>query len=265
MEDIKLHVSYQDVGTLKPCEKNARTHSEKQIQQIKNSIEIFGFTNPIIIDGNNNVIAGNGRLRAAKLLGMMDIPTIRLEHLTEAQKRAYVIADNRLAELAGWDKDILAIELQFLIEQDDLNFDIGVIGFETGEIDVLIDGANKKIDPLDEIPAVDEGKSAITRAGDLWLLGKHRLYCGNSLEENSYKVLMDSELADLVFVDMPYNVKIDGHVGNSGKIKHREFAMASGEMDQQQFAKFLTTAHILGKLVNSCGQGLLSAWCPSFI
>lgn len=244
MEDIKLHVSYRDVGTLKPCEKNARTHSEKQIQQIKASIETFGFTNPIIIDDNNNVIAGNGRLCAAKLLGMKEVPTIRLEHLSEAEKRAYIVADNRLAELAGWDKDILAIELQFLIEQEELNFDIGVIGFETAEIDVIIGEANiMPPPPAEQLPSIDESKPAITQAGDLWVLCKHRLYCGDALEEESYKVVMSGELADLVFTDAPYNVKIDGHVGNSGAIQHREFAMASGEMDRLQFTAFLTTAH----------------------
>lgn len=243
MNNIKLNVSYKDPGLLKPCDQNARTHSDKQIQQIKASIETFGFTNPIILDENDTVIAGNGRLRAAKELKMKEVPVVRLEHLSEAQKRAYIIADNRLAELAGWDKDILAIELQFLVEQEELNFDIGVIGFETAEIDVLIDGIDKVPDPLDEAPALADDKPAITQSGDLWILGKHRIYCGDALEEESYKALMDGELADLVFTDAPYNVKIDGHVGNSGTIKHREFGMASGEMDKAQFTAFLTTAH----------------------
>lgn len=243
MNNIKLNVSYKDPGLLKPCDQNARTHSDKQIQQIKASIETFGFTNPIILDENDTVIAGNGRLRAAIELKMKEVPIVRLEHLSEAQKRAYIIADNRLAELAGWDKDILAIELQFLVEQEELNFDIGVIGFETAEIDVLIDGINKVPDPLDETPALADDKPAIIRSGDLWILGKHRLYCGDALEEESYKVLMSGELADLVFTDAPYNVKIDGHVGNSGAVQHREFSMASGEMDQSQFTTFLTKAH----------------------
>lgn len=227
------------VDALRPYPKNARTHSNKQLRQIADSIERFGFTNPVLIDRDNMVLAGHGRAAAAKLLGIEEVPCVRIEHMTPAEKRAYVLADNKLALNAGWDEDILAEELSTLLESD-LDFGIGLTGFSIAEIDSLVEGAcpEESGDPEeDRLP--DKDGPARCRPGDLWQLGRHRLFCGNALDAVAVSVLMDGEIARMVFTDPPYNVPIDGHVGGSGKIKHREFAMASGEMTDQQFTSFL--------------------------
>ena len=237
-----LTIFYQSPATLQPRATNPRTHSKKQLRQIANSIEQFGFTNPILIDGNDGVIAGHGRLDAAKLLGLEQVPTVRIDDLSEDEIRAYIIADNKLAENAGWDRDLLAIELQGLIELD-IEFDVSITGFEAPEIDILIRELeiSEKDDPADEVPEVEDGP-AVTRPGDLWLIGKHRLLCADATDPASYDRLLDDDRAQLVFTDPPYNVPIDGHVGGLGKVKHREFAMASGEMSEAEFTDFLTTA-----------------------
>lgn len=176
---INLSVEHRSPSDLKPYARNARTHSPKQIAEIAASIKAFGFNNPVLIDKDNGIVAGHGRVEAAKLLGLVTVPTIRLEHLTEAQKRAYILADNKLAEKAGWDREILAIELQNLMEID-LDFDISATGFELPEIDVLIEGLEtkpSKADPADEVPTI-EGP-AVTRLGDIWHIGPHRLICGD--------------------------------------------------------------------------------------
>jgi DNA modification methylase len=242
-----LEIAYRPVGALLPYAGNARTHSERQIAQIAASIRSFGFTNPILIDADGGVVAGHGRLEAARQLGMASVPTIRLDHLSAAEKRAYVIADNRLAELAGWDRDMLKIELGALIEMDlrvGLDFDIGVIGFETAEIDILLDGAPEPIvvDPADATLASAMTGPAVTCPGDLWILGEHRILCADALRPESYTRLMGEERARLIFTDPPYNVPVDGHVCGLGAVKHREFAMAAGEMSAAAFTSFLETA-----------------------
>ena len=170
-----LEVASRDVDTLEPFERNARTHSRKQIRQIAESIRAFGFTNPILIDGGDRIIAGHGRVAAAKLLGITQVPTIRLEHLSEVQLHAYVIADNKLAENAGWDTEILAVELQFLSELD-LDFDLTVPGFEAAEIDLVIEGLEADDDSsADQVPEIKDSRPPTSRHGDLWILGRHRL------------------------------------------------------------------------------------------
>jgi DNA modification methylase len=239
--DHDLVVEHVSLTSLKPHDRNARTHSKKQIAQIADSIGEFGFTNPILIDGKRHIMAGHGRVEAARLLGKSTVPVIRIEHLTKAQKHAYVIADNRLAELAGWDREILAIELQGLIELDE-DFDVTITGFEMGEIDVLLRDLEEgpaKNDPADDIPAVDKSTPAVTQLGDIWEIGRHRLICGNSTEKDTYAHLLDGEEAEMVFTDPPYNVPIGGHVSGLGDVKHREFAMASGEMSEAEFTAFL--------------------------
>lgn len=234
---VNLKITMKTVSSLKPYSKNARTHSDKQIVQIAASIEAFGFTNPILLDDDDYIIAGHGRLLAAKSLGLSDVPTIRLSHLTCAQKRAYILADNRLAEKAGWDDDILAIELGELSLLD-LEFDIEITGFEMAEIDLLIgdvdEGYNEE--PAEELEMPD---SPVTKRGDLWVLGKHRLLCGDALSSADIEKLMDGAKARTVFSDPPYNVPIAGHVCGLGKVKHREFKQASGEMSKKEFAEFL--------------------------
>lgn len=233
-----LEVTYQSVSVLRPHDRNARTHSKKQIGQIAKSIKVFGFTNPVLVDRKGRIIAGHGRVAAAKQLGMETVPTIRLEDMTEAQVRAYVIADNRLAESAGWDKELLALELQFLNEYQ-IELDPTVTGFETAEIDLLIEGldAPGSMDEADRVPEVAE--TPVSRPGDLWCLGRHRLLCGDATKAGPYEVLLAGERAQMVFTDPPYNVPIEGHVSGLGKVKHRAFAMASGEMSEHQFTQFL--------------------------
>ncbi|MBT8460303.1 MAG: ParB/RepB/Spo0J family partition protein, partial [Boseongicola sp.] len=184
---------------------------------------------------------GHGRVAASRKLGYAEVPVIELAHLSDAEQRAYVIADNRLAELAGWDDEILAIELQALSDMD-LHFDLEITGFETAEIDLLLDkGDAGDRDPADEVPEPTSGP-AITQPGDIWQLGRHRLICGDAQDPQIHRLLMGEDRARAVFTDPPYNVKIDGHVCGSGKVKHREFAMATGEMDKTGFTNFLKDA-----------------------
>ena len=230
------------IDRLKPWPRNARTHSKKQLRQIADSIDRFGFTNPILIDASNTILAGHGRVEAARLLGLAEVPCVRLEHMSAEEKRAYVLADNKLALNAGWDEEILAEELKELLAVD-LDFDIGLTGFTVAEIDSLVDGLEPEEpgDPEEDRLPEDDGE-ARCRPGDIWQLGPHRLICGSSLDERTVVALMAGEKARMVFTDPPYNVPIDGHVGGSGKVRHREFAMASGEMTKAEFIAFLKTA-----------------------
>ncbi len=238
-QPTRLAIEHRTPAELRPYPGNARTHSRKQIRQIADSIDRFGFTNPVLISDDQEIIAGHGRVEAAKLLGMETVPTLRLSHLTAAERRAYVLADNKLALNAGWDQDILAIELQALI---DLDFDVTLTGFSLAEVDLTLDGARER-DPEapsgaeDEIPPIQP--EAVTRFRDVWVLGRHRLICGDAREPDHYARLMGAEKADLVFTDPPYNVPIDGHVCGSGRIRHREFAMGVGEMSEAAFTGFL--------------------------
>ena len=236
-----LSIEYRAPDQLKPYPRNARTHSKKQIRQIADSVCQFGFTNPILIDRERMILAGHGRAEAARLLGLTSIPCIRIDHMSPEQKRAYILADNKLAQNAGWDEEILATELQFLLEAK-IDFHVGITGFETHEIDSLISGLapEEPGDPADDVlPEIVE--NPISRRGDLWLLGEHRLLCADATNEQSFHRLMEGERGDMVFTDPPYNVPINGHVGGLGKTRHREFMMAAGEMTSDQFANFLET------------------------
>lgn len=232
----ELEVKSTAIGELHPNRRNARTHSKHQIRQIAESMSVFGFTNPILVDRNGQIIAGHGRWEAAKLRGLTQVPTITLEQLTEDQIRAYMIADNQLASKAGWDKEILAIEFQHLMTIEDL--DITVTGFEISEIDLILQGENTE-GPGDKVELPAAGQRAISQLGDLWLLEKHRILCGNSLMDTSYQTLMDGKRAAAIISDPPYNVRIDSHATGNGTIQHREFAMASGEMTEEEFRAFL--------------------------
>jgi DNA modification methylase len=236
----ELFITYRPVAELKCNPNNSRTHSKHQVRQIAYSIKKFGFTNPVLLDKNNTVIAGHGRLAAAKQLGILEVPTIGLENLSSDQLRAYVIADNRLAEKAGWDESILRIELQHLLTIDS-DFDVTITGFEIPEIDVLLSAPHDKADPDDAFDAY-EPSEAVTKPGSLWQLGRHRILCGSAIEQNSYSMLLGAKRAHVVFIDPPFNVAIDGHVSGNGSIRHREFQMASGEMTELEFISFLTTS-----------------------
>jgi DNA modification methylase len=228
------------IDQIKPHPRNARTHSKKQIRQIAASMRAVGFAAPVLIDENNMLIAGHGRLEAAKSLGMSSIPAIIISDLSDAKKRALLLADNRIALSAGWNREQLAIELAALPEllvEDDL--DISVTGFEPAEIDALhADFEDASSDPADEIDDSCFQGPAVTETGDLWQLGKHRLMCGDARSSGDLRRLLDGERAHMAFLDPPYNVAVGSVVGR-GAAKHREFAMASGEMSRERFIAFL--------------------------
>jgi DNA modification methylase len=227
---------------LKPAPNNARTHSKRQIKLIARSIERFGFMNPVLVDGEHRIIAGHGRWAAAKLLGLQKVPVLRFEHLSDADKRAYILADNRIAEKAGWDREILAIELQAFVDMD---FDIELTGFEMPEVELILDEAleleQPPLSPEDSIPQVRPGRPVV-RSGDTWILGAHRLHCGDARDNDAYKTLLEGSKAEFVFTDPPFNVPIAGNVSGLGRIQHGDFAMASGEMSQPEFIAFLQDA-----------------------
>ncbi len=236
-----ISIKNQPIIALKLDPRNARTHSKKQIDVLARAIKSFGFNNPVLVDKGGTIIAGHGRVEAAKLIGLQKIPTISLEHLTPDQARAYRIADNRIAELASWNEELLRVEFQELSVLD-LNFNLTDTGFETPEIDIMIMGdpasaADISYTNLDTIP-ID--LPVITQTGDIWQLGKHRIICGDSLLPETYQLLLEDEKAGLIFTDPPYNVPINGHVLTESKNHcHDEFAMASGEMNQAEFQGFL--------------------------
>jgi DNA modification methylase len=237
------HVAETPVASLRPYSRNARTHSKKQVRQIADSIQRFGFTNPVLIDGENQIIAGHGRVEAAKLIGMATVPCLRIDRMSAAEKRAYVLADNKIALNAGWDEEILALELKELTASD-LDFSIELTGFSIAEVDHLIEGLNGEEpgNPADDaLPGLNE-KTPVCRPGDIWRLGQHRLICGDARDPKVVEALLEGEKAEMVFTDPPYNVRIDGNVGGKGAIKHREFAMASGEMSADEFSQFLAVA-----------------------
>ena len=240
----ELKVLYKNLNELQENPKNSRVHSEKQVAQIAKSIDSFGFNNPVLIDQNGVIIAGHGRYLAAKELELEEIPTVCLSHMTPDQIRAYIIADNKLAENAGWDKDILKIELEYLMNLD-LDFDATITGFELPEIDLIINNegieeAKSKKEPNEDFFETTVDIPERVKKGDLWKLGEHLLLCGDALNEHSYQVLMGSEKAQMIFSDPPYNVKIKGNV--TKQKHHEEFAQASGEMTKAQFTEFLKTA-----------------------
>jgi DNA modification methylase len=254
-----LSVVYFEPKDLKPYPRNARRHSSKQIRQIADSIRTFGFTNPILIDAQDMILAGHGRVEAAKILNMATVPCVRIETVTPDQRRAYILADNKLALNAGWDQEILAIELQGLV---DLGFDMTVTGFSLAEADFILDAArdgatDTPAGPEDVIPLISE--DAVTRMGDLWRLGRHRLICGDARNADDYDRLLASETVDLIFTDPPYNVPIDGHVCGSGRIRHREFAMGVGEMSPSSFTAFLSET--LGAAAKRCRDGAIAFVC----
>lgn len=239
--------------------RNARLHSRKQIKQIANSIQEFGFTCPLLIDEESTVLAGHGRLAAAMMLNMKEVPCVVLSKMSAAQKRAYVLADNKLVLNGTWDEEILATELQSLLALD-CAFDVDLTGFSVPEIDRLIDGLKPSDDgnPADDwIPVLSS--VGVSRSGDLWILGPHKILCGNALDDAAFETLMGKERAEMVFTDPPYNVPVDGHVGGLGKIRHRKFAMASGEMSKSEFTDFLRA--MMRNLVRYSTDGSIHFQC----
>jgi len=219
---------------LKPNPTNPRSHSDRQIEQIAESLRRFGFLVPIVIAEDGLIVAGHGRWLAAQQLGYPDVPVIRATFLTEADRRAFALAENRLAELSGWDEDLLQAELEFLFDAD---YEVCVTGFELKDLDFSIETSTRE-EPV-ELP--DENEAAVSRIGDLWIIGDHRLYCGNARDAASFEAVLGEERADLVIADSPFNVPINGHVSGLGKVRHREFTEASGEMSPAEFTCFLRT------------------------
>ncbi|HYU13659.1 MAG TPA: DNA methyltransferase [Stellaceae bacterium] len=257
----ELRIERVRIGQLKPDSRNPRLHSERQIKQIAGSIKAFGFNVPVLADQDGNLLAGHGRVHAARRLGLREIPVIRLEHLTPEQARAFSIADNRLSETSTWDDRLLAEVFRDLASVE-LDFDLEATGFTMGEIDLRIEGLSLSTannpDPADEPPAALD-QTPVSRPGDLWQLGRHRLFCGNALDQPAYDRLLQGAAAGVVFTDPPYNVPIAGHVSGKGRMRHREFLMASGQLTPAQFTRFLATA--LELLVRYSAPGSLHYVC----
>ena len=259
--DRPLSIIYRSLTDLKLDPNNARLHTKKQIRQIAQSIETFGFIVPVLIDAQGKLLAGHGRVLAAQSLGMTQVPTIMIEHLIEPQIRAFMIADNRLTENSAWDEQLLAEQLKVLSELE-LDFSVEVTGFEMTEIDLRIEGLapghDGEEDPADTPPELPKNLQ-ISHRGDLWSLDRHRIICGNALDELSYKALLQNQLAAMVFADPPYNVPIGGHATGLGRIQHRDFEMASGEMTESKFGDFLTQT--LSHLAEYSEKGTLHFIC----
>jgi len=238
MSDFRIE--HLQIADLKPNPRNARRHPKKQLHQIAASIREFGFNSIVVIDEDGVILVGHGRVEAAKLAGLTSLPVLRITHLTAEQKVGFSLADNKIALNADWDMEQLTLLWRELSVQE-LNFDMEVTGFETAEIDLLIDGptVSTKADRSDIVP--EQQSEAVSRLGDLWNLGEHRLICADACDKAAYVDLLNGEQARMVFTDPPYNVPIDGHVGGLGGVKHREFKMASGEMTPAEFQQFLKT------------------------
>src|SRR5947208_10321525 len=235
---LRDKIGWVAINDLQPFPGNPRRHPEHQIARLMQSIERV-WTNPILIDETRTILAGHARLEAAKRLGRREVPTLTIAGLSAAEKRAVVIADNRLPEQAVWDFDLLREHFKELI---DLDFDVELTGFSTGEIDLVLDGkpAPAATDPADDLTGLDDGP-AVSRPGDVWELGRHRLICGDALRDTSYQALLQGERAQMVVTDPPYNVPIKGHAVGRGKIRHREFTMAAGEMSEEAYTAFLAS------------------------
>jgi hypothetical protein len=209
-------IEWRSVETLIPYAKNARTHSDEQVAQIAGSIKEFGFNNPVLVDKENSVIAGHGRLMAARKLGMDKVPVVKLEHLTESQRKAYVLADNRIALNSGWDTSMLSLELQDL--KDDI--DLSLLGFDPDELDALLNPVEETEGLTDEDAVPDVPDEPKTKLGDIYILGNHRLMCGDSTNITDVEKLMDGNPVDLIFTDPPYNVAFNGRSGKHDVIKN---------------------------------------------
>lgn len=235
------------VTELIPYVNNSRTHSDEQVAQIAASIKEFGWTNPILVDGSNGIIAGHGRLMAARKLGYTEVPTIELSELTETQKKAYIIADNRLALNAGWDNEILTIELNDLLAD---GFALDILGFDTKELDALLEP--EKVEGLtdeDAVPEVPEKPK--TKLGDIYQLGNHRLMCGDSTSIDAVDKLMDGQKADMVFTDPPYNVSFNGRSGKHEIIKN-------DNLSDKEFENFIIEVCNIIKIIN---PKVYYIWC----
>jgi DNA modification methylase len=253
--NTKLIIEYRPIGTLTPYANNPRTHDEAQIAKVAASIVEYGWTSPILVDGNHGIVAGHGRLAAAKQLGLPEVPVIELKHLSESQKRAYIIADNRLALDAGWDDDLLAAELTDL---DEAGFDLSLTGFDPDELADLLDQETTQAGLSEEDEAPDPTEALITKPGDVFILGPHRLVCGDATLPESYLALLAGEIAAMIFTDPPYNVDY----ANSAKDKMRgtDRPILNDDLGEQ-FYDFLHAA--LKSMLAHCEGGVYVAMSSS--
>lgn len=253
-------VEHVPIGSLKPNPKNAKKHPQKQIELLAANIRKFGITQPIVVDEGEVLLCGHARLAACKLVGVQTVPIIRLTHLSSQEKKALAIADNRLPEMGDWDVEILREDLKELTEPTvDLGFDFEITGFDSVDVDALIGPETKKEkdDPADVPPPLEDRVPAITQPGDVWLLGQHVLLCGDARSATAYKDLMNGSVARLVITDPPYNVKIAGNVTKRRDVP--EFRMASGEMTEEDYTKFLGT--VLGHIADHAERGAVFYVC----
>ncbi|MES2495987.1 MAG: DNA methyltransferase [Pseudomonadota bacterium] len=258
-----LQINYRPPSSLSPHGRNARRHSPRQIDKLKASITSFGFNVPVIINPESQILAGHGRVEAAIALGLAEIPTVTVSHMSAMQARAFMLADNVIHDLSSWDEDILAQELQELVDVDE-PFEITDTGFEAARIDVLIEERNKpkpETDKADD-PVDPAAVESVSRLGDLWLLGRHRLFVGDALDRLSFEVLLGHERAQMVFTDPPFNCRVNGHVSGLGKVQHSEFVMGSGEMSTQEFESFLRTIfeHLIAFSIAGSIHGVCMDW-----
>lgn len=231
---MKQKIEYLEVESLIPYARNSRTHSDEQVAQVAASIKEFGFTNPVLVDQDGMIIAGHGRTLAAQRLQMKEVPCLRLSHLSEAQKRAYVIADNKLALNAGWDDELLAVELRDLKDSD---FDLSLTGFGDDELaDLLAEALEEGLTDEDSVPEAPE--TPVTVPGDIWVLGKHRLMCGDATSIENLEKLCEGQLVDMWLTDPPYNVAYEGKTKDALTIKNDEM----GNDDFRQFLRDSYTA-----------------------
>ena len=244
------------VAGCKPLGRETRRHPPQQVRKLAASLDRFGFVLPILVDAEQRVVAGWGLVLAARLLGLGEVPAVSLTDLSEAELRTLRLALNRISDDAAWDREALALEISEILDLAP-QIDLEVSGFAMGEIDVLLDG--RGIDQEDELPEIEPGAAPVTRLGDVWVLGAHRLICGDALQAETYTHLLGTDKAQMVFTDPPYNVPIEGHVSGLGRVKHGDFAMASGELSPAQFQCFLATA--LGHAAHSSVDGAIHFVC----
>jgi DNA modification methylase len=257
-ELVQRSIEHIEITQLKPALRNARMHSKRQIKKLAGLMRRYGFTAPLLVDDDNCILAGHGRLEAAKEIGLVQVPCLRLKNMSAADKRAYLIADNKIALDASWDHGILAIEFQTLEEE---KFDLTATGFEQPEVDaILFEAAQASPEPVgpDDIHPEPQAQ-VVTREGDLWDLGRHKLRCGDAKDQAVVEQLMGGRKADLLFTDPPYNIRIQGHVSGLGRTRHREFAEASGEMSSDQFVEFLRQT--LLNAASYCRDGAIAYVC----
>ena len=257
-EQARMFIVYVAISELTLPKRHARRHSKKQIQQIAAAITEFGFINPVVIDKDGRVICGTARVLAALLLGIKEIPTIRVEYLSEAQKIAYAIADNRLAELASWDEATLATLFKE-IEELEAGLNLEITGFDTSEIDRLVEALDQgPSSPEDEVPEPPSEEDAVSQTGDQFVLDQHRLICGDARDRSVLQKLLGNELAQMVFTDPPWNLQ-SADISGLGRVQHRDFAMAAGEMSEADFTEFLIT--VLGNMAQLSVDGAVHFVC----